>query len=73
VVGLVPFLWALFGGLYTAVNGFSGLIFGGAAYYGWNAFADWVFLFSFVAWPAYLVGIALIGISVFMLLKKPKP
>lgn len=70
-IGLVPFLWALAGGLYAAVNGFSGVMLG-PSYYGAEAFLDWVFLFSFIAWPGYLVGLALIALSLFMLLKKPK-
>ena len=71
-IGVVPFVWALIGGVYAAINGFSGMAIFGTPYYGWSAFADWVFLFSFVAWPAYLVGAGCIGISMFMLLKKPK-
>lgn len=70
-IGLVPFLWALVGGLYAAVNGFSGIMFG-PSYYGLEAFIDWVFLFSYVAWAFYLVGAGLIALSLFMLLKKPK-
>jgi hypothetical protein len=70
-IGLVPFVWALIGGLYSAINGFSGIMFG-PSYYGFQAFFDWVILFSYIAWPAYLVGLALIGLSLFMLLKKSK-
>jgi hypothetical protein len=72
VIGLAPFVWALIGGLYAAINGFSGLAIFGTPYYGWDAFLDWTFLFSFVAWPAYLVGLGLIILSLFMLLRKPK-
>jgi hypothetical protein len=70
VLGLLPFLWALIGGLYAAINGFSGLAVLGTPYYGWSAFVDWVFLFSFVAWWSYLIGGGLIVLAVCMLRRK---
>jgi hypothetical protein len=71
-IGLIPFIWALIGGCWAAIDGFSGLSFLGPRYYGFTAFADWIILFSYVAWPIYLVGLALILPSVVMLLRKPK-
>jgi hypothetical protein len=72
ILGAVPFGWALIGGLYTAVTGFGGLLVSGSRYYGFPAFRDWVILYSYLAWPFYLAGAALIGVSLFMLLRKPK-
>lgn len=70
--GLIPFIWALIGGCWAAIDGFSGLSFLGPRYYGLTAFTDWIILYSYVAWPLYLAGLALIILSLIMLLRKRK-
>ncbi|MBO5229005.1 MAG: hypothetical protein J6B39_08435 [Lachnospiraceae bacterium] len=34
----------------------------------WN-YGDWLILYSFVYWPTYLIGLVLIAISIFKLIK----
>ena len=70
--GTLPFLWAIVQGLYAAVNGFSGLSITSAPVYGFQAFADYLILYSFVFWPTYLVGLILIGWAVWKLRSKIK-
>lgn len=68
-VGTTPFLAAFFSGLYAAITGFSGLSISTPPVYGFAAFADWIILYSFVFWPTYAVGLALIIFSAVKLIK----
>lgn len=61
VVGLLPFLIALIGGLSKLSTGFLGDA-------GADAFWSWVVLCSFIYWPAYVVGFILIILSAAKLL-----
>ena len=63
ILGLLPFVILLCGGIYSAINGFSGLTIS-MKQYGIDAFIDWIILWSFVYWPTYIIGIVLIIISI---------
>ena len=56
-VGLIPFAAPFIGFAYEMINSSS-----------WSLM-DWLVLYSFVYWPTYLVGLALIAISVSKLMK----
>ena len=56
-VGLIPFAAPFLGFAYEMLNSSS-----------WSLM-DWLVLYSFVYWPTYLVGLALIAISVYKLRK----
>ena len=71
IIGIVSFAIPLITGIYDSIAGFSGLCFVGCDnYYGFAAFIDSVYLYSFICWPTYIVGIILIIISIIMLKKK---
>ena len=56
-VGMIPFAAPFIGFAYEMINSSS-----------WTL-ADWLILYSFVYWPTYLIGFALIAISVWNLMK----
>ena len=56
-VGLIPFAAPFIGFAYEMINSSS-----------WPMM-DWLVLYSFIYWPTYLVGLALIAISVYKLKK----
>ena len=56
-VGLIPFAAPFIGFAYEMLNSSS-----------WSLI-DWLVLYSFVYWPTYLVGLTLIAISVYKLMK----
>ena len=56
-IGLIPFAAPFIGFAYEMINSSS-----------WSL-VDWLVLYSFVYWPTYLVGLALIAISVYKLMK----
>lgn len=68
ILGFIPFIIALILGIFVAVNGFGGLNFC-CKYYGFQAFFDYVLLFSFIYYPTYIVGILLIILSIIKLRK----
>ena len=57
VVGLIPFAAPFIGFAYEILNSSS-----------WSL-VDWLVLYSFAYWPTYIVGLALIAISVYKLMK----
>lgn len=63
IIGFIPFLVVLIYGIYSAIFGFSGLCLC-PDYYGFAAFFDSVLLFSVVFYPAYIVGVVLIILSI---------
>lgn len=65
LIGCLPFLICLLKGLDGAINGIAFLW--GPADYGWEGFLTAVVLFSYLFWPAYLIGLVLVQISVFAL------
>jgi hypothetical protein len=56
-VGLIPFAAPFIGFAYEMLNSSS-----------WSLM-DWLVLYSFAYWPTYIVGLALIAISVYKLMK----
>jgi len=75
IVGIIPFIIPLIAGIYDSVNGIpSGLLcFSDCEYnYGFQAFIDSIYLYSFVFWPTYIVGVILIVISIIKLRNKKK-
>ena len=56
-VGLIPFAAPFIGFAYEMLNSSS------------RPLMDWLVLYSFVYWPTYLVGLALIAISAYKLRK----
>ena len=56
-IGLIPFAAPFIGFAYEIVNSSS-----------WSLL-DWLVLYSFAYWPTYIVGLALIAISVYKLMK----
>lgn len=70
IFGLIPFILLIVGGFNAAFNGFSGLCFFSCEnYYGMAALIDYVLLFSFIYWPAYVVGLLFIVLSIIRLKK----
>lgn len=71
IIGFLPFIILLLYGFYVAITGFSGICFGLCdKEYGLPAFIDFIFLVSYVYWPVYIVGIALIILSLTKLTKQ---
>lgn len=68
IIGLLPFIAVLTISILASIFGFSGLcLLECSYYYGFEAFRDSIILFSFVFWPAYIVGLILIIISIIFL------
>jgi len=59
IIGFIPFIVALLTGIYTMI------VEGGH----WT-FAEYMFLYSFVHWPSYVLGLVLILISLHKLKTK---
>ena len=57
VLGMIPFAIPFLGFAYEMINSSS-----------WTL-VDWLFLYSFVHWPTYVIGLILILISVYKLRK----
>ena len=73
IIGLIPFIVPLITATYDSINGFSGLCFVGCVpYYGFKAFFDCIYLYSYIAWPTYIIGIILIVLSIIKLRKVKK-
>ena len=64
--GCLPFIGCLWTGIDRAINGFSFLW--SPVVRGFYAFLTAVLLFSYLYWPAYLIGLMLILVSVFALI-----
>lgn len=56
IIGMAPFVIAIATGLYAAVTGFAGMAITSPPQYGFDAFIEWIFLYSYVFWPTYLAG-----------------
>lgn len=68
ILGVVPFAIPLISGIYDSINGFSGLCFLECDYYyGRKALIDSIYLYSFIFWPTYIIGIILIVLSIIKL------
>ena len=57
IIGIIPFAAPFIGFAYEMINSSS-----------WTL-VDWLFLYSFVYWPSYVVGLILVVISVCKLRK----
>jgi uncharacterized membrane protein len=57
IIGIIPFAAPFIGFAYEMINSSSWML------------VDWLFLYSFVYWPTYVVGLILIIISVYKLRK----
>ena len=69
--GTVPFLVPLFLAIVRAITGYpTGLIVSTGSIYGWEAFYTVIFMYSYLLWPTYLVGLALIILGICKI-KKP--
>ena len=67
-VGIIIFAIPLLAGVYDSINGFSGLCFVGCDnYYGFQAFVGSIYLYSYIFWPAYIIGVVLIILSIIKL------
>lgn len=58
VLGLLPFVIVIAGGINASINGFGELSMN--PIYGFEAFMDWFILWSYVYWPSYVLGLGLI-------------
>ena len=73
IVGIIPFAIPLIVGIYDSLIGFSGLCFIECDnYYGFQAFIDSIYLYSFIFWPTYIIGVILIILSIIKLKKNIK-
>ena len=73
-LGIIPIAIPLVDGIYSSITGFSGLCFGSGCIskYGFKAFIDSIFLYSFIFWPTYIIGLILIIISMIKIKKNNK-
>ena len=70
LVGIIPLIIPIIGGIYDSITGFSGLCFSSCNnYYGFKAFVNSVYLYSFIFWPTYIISIILIIFSIIKLKK----
>lgn len=71
IIGIIPFAIPLIGGLYDSINGFGGLCFFHCEKdYGFKAFIGSIYLYSYICWPTYIIGIILIFLSTIKLKSK---
>ena len=56
IIGIVPFAFAVVTGIYASVTGFAGVAITSPPQYGFDAFIEWIFLYSYIFWPTYLAG-----------------
>ena len=69
IIGLIPFIFALFLGIYFAIAGFSGLCFCGD-FYGFKAFIESIILYSENFYQNYILGFILIIIFIVKTINK---
>ena len=69
IIGLIPFIFALFVGIYFAITGFSGLCFCGN-FYGFKAFIESIILYSQNFYQNYILGFILIIIFIIKTINK---
>ena len=56
-IGIIPFAAPFIGFAYEMINSSSWML------------GDWLVLYSFVYWPTYIIGLILIAISIYKLIK----
>lgn len=65
MVGIISFVIPLIAGIYDAINGFAGICFLACdKYYGIKAFIGSIYLYSYIMWPTYIIGVILVVLSV---------
>ena len=69
IIGLIPFIFALFVGVYFAITGFSGLCFCDN-FYGFKAFIESIILYSQNFYQNYILGFILIIIFIIKTINK---
>ena len=70
-IGVLAFVIPLITGIYDAINGFSGMCFIACEkYYGFDALIDSIYLYSYILWPTYIIGVVLIVLSIIKLKSK---
>lgn len=70
-IGFIPFIIPVFLGIGSAIFGHAGLCFFGCdVVYGFKAFFDSIYLYSYLFWPTYIIGIILIVFSFIKLRKR---
>ena len=69
IIGLVPFVFALFVGIYFAIAGFSGLCLCGN-FYGFKAFIESIIIYSNNYYQNYILGFILIIIFIIKTINK---
>ena len=72
IVGIIPFIAPLVYGIYNSINGFSGMCWWACEHYdyGFKALTGSIILYSYIFWPTYIIGIALVILSVIKLKSK---
>ena len=69
-LGTMPFLVPMFMGIHRAITGLpTGWIVSTGCIYGWEAFSQFVLMYSYLLWPTYLVGLALIILGIYKIKK----
>ena len=72
IIGIIPVAIPLIGGIYYSINGFAGICFADCTYdYGFSAFRDVIFIYSWLMWPTYIVG-GILSVLSLIKLKKNK-
>lgn len=69
IIGLIPFIFTLFVGIYFVITGFSGLCFCGN-FYGFKAFIESIILYSENFYQNYILGFILIIIFIVKTINK---
>ena len=73
ILGIISFVMPLIAGIYYSINGFTFLCFADCTIeYGFSAFKDVIFIYSWLMWPTYIVGGILIVLSIIKLKKYKK-
>ena len=73
IIGMLSFAIPLIAGIWDSITGFSGLCFIECDnYYGFEALIDSIYLYSYIFWPTYIMGIILILLSIIKLKSKRK-
>lgn len=68
--GFIPFIIPIFLGIGSTIFGHAGLCFFGCEkVYGIKAFLESIYLYSYLLWPSYIIGLLLIVFSTIKLKK----
>ena len=71
IIGLIPFIIPILLGIGSTIFGHAGLCFFVCEkVYGIKAFLESIYLYSYLLWPSYIIGLLLIVFSTIKLKKK---